>query len=86
MQSYPSVFLCQIYIFVVAQSLLGKGKVKVVLKENCKDTFFGWSSDLISSGANSLVNYSCGLSPATIEYSCPSVCLSVCVCVCVHDN
>ena len=38
--------------------------------------------------------YSCGLSTATIEYSCPSVCLSlcvcvsvcVCVCVCVHDN
>ena len=26
--------------------------------------------------------YSCGLSTATIEYSCPSVCL----CVCVHDN
>ena len=23
--------------------------------------------------------YSCGLSTATIEYSCPSVCLSVCV-------
>ena len=37
-------------------------------------------------------NYSCGLSTATIEYSCPSVCLSGCVClsVClsvrVHDN
>ena len=36
--------------------------------------------------------YSCSLSTATIEYSCPSVCLSVCVCVsvclcvCVHDN
>ena len=38
-------------------------------------------------------NYSCGLSTATIEYSCPSVCVSVrlsvspsvCVCVCVHD-
>ena len=36
--------------------------------------------------------YSCGLSTAAIEYSCPSVCLSVCVCVCVclsvcvHDN
>ena len=34
--------------------------------------------------------YSCGLSTATIEYSCPSVCLCVCVCVClsvcVHDN
>ena len=37
--------------------------------------------------------YSCGLSTATIEYSCPSACLcvcvsaclpSVCVCVCVH--
>ena len=28
--------------------------------------------------------YSCGLSTATIEYSCPSVCL--CWCVCVHDN
>ena len=29
--------------------------------------------------------YSCGLSTATIEYSCRSVCLSVClgVCVCV---
>ena len=31
--------------------------------------------------------YSCGLSTATIEYSCPSVCLCVCVwlsvCVCV---
>ena len=27
-------------------------------------------------------NYSCGLSTATIEYSCLSVCLSVCV----HDN
>ena len=26
--------------------------------------------------------YSCGLSTATIEYSCPSV-MSVCVCVCV---
>ena len=40
--------------------------------------------------------YSCCLSTATIEYSCPSVCVSVCVCVCVcvcvyvcvcvHDN
>ena len=32
--------------------------------------------------------YSCGLSTATIEYSCLSVRLSVCVCmsVCVHDN
>ena len=28
--------------------------------------------------------YSCGLSTATIEYSCVSVCVSVCVCV--HDN
>ena len=28
--------------------------------------------------------YSCGLSTATIEYSCPSVC--VCLSVCVHDN
>ena len=28
-------------------------------------------------------NYSCGLSTATIEYSCPSVCLCVCVCVSV---
>ena len=27
-------------------------------------------------------SYSCGLSTATIEYSCPSVCLPVCV----HDN
>ena len=35
-----------------------------------------------------LHNYSCGLSTATIEYSCPSVflCVCVCVCVCVHDN
>ena len=46
------------------------------------------------------VHYSCGLSTATIEYSCPSVCVGVClsvrlsvlasvclcVCVCVHDN
>ena len=36
--------------------------------------------------------YSCSLSTATIQYSCPSVCLSLCVCVClcvsvcVHDN
>ena len=36
--------------------------------------------------------YSCGLSTATIEYSCPSACLCLCVsfrlclCVCVHDN
>ena len=34
--------------------------------------------------------YSCGLSTATIEYSCLSVCLCVCVSVylfvCVHDN
>ena len=38
--------------------------------------------------------YSCSLSTATIEYSCPSVCVSaclsvclcVCVSVCVHDN
>ena len=34
--------------------------------------------------------YCCGLSTATIEYSCPfvclSVCVSICVCVCVHDN
>ena len=39
---------------------------------------------------NRMAYYSCGLSTATIEYSCPSlcvyVCLSVCVCVCVHDN
>ena len=28
-----------------------------------------------------IVAYSCGLSTATIEYSCPSVCPSVCVCV-----
>ena len=27
--------------------------------------------------------YSCGLSIATIEYSCSSVCVSVCVCVCL---
>ena len=27
--------------------------------------------------------YSCDLSTATIEYSCPSVCLSVSLCVCV---
>ena len=43
-----------------------------------------------------IVCYSCGLSTATIEYSCPSMCLCVCVClsvcmsvcvsVCVHDN
>ena len=39
-----------------------------------------------------LINHSCGLSTATIEYSCPSACLRVfpsfrlCVCVCVHDN
>ena len=34
------------------------------------------------------INYSCGLSTATIEYSCPSACLCVClsVCVCVHNN
>ena len=45
-------------------------------------------------------SYSCGLSTATIEYSCPSMCmcvcfcvsvcwsfcLSVCVSVCVHNN
>ena len=30
-----------------------------------------------------ILYYSCGLSTATIEYSCPSVCLCVCVCVCV---
>ena len=34
-----------------------------------------------------LPNYSCGLSTATIEYSCLSVCvsvrLSVCLCVCL---
>ena len=32
--------------------------------------------------------YSCGLSTATIEYSCPSACVSFrpSVCVCVHDN
>ena len=34
----------------------------------------------------SLSCYSCSLSTATIEYSCPSVCLGVCVSVCVHDN
>ena len=41
-----------------------------------------------------LFYYSCSLSTATIEYSCPTVCLSVCVSVCVcvcvsvcvHDN
>ena len=33
-------------------------------------------------GSENFSNYSCGLSTATIEYSCPSVCL----CVCVHDN
>ena len=33
------------------------------------------------------IYYSCGLSTATIEYSCLSVCLCVCVSyVCVHDN
>ena len=30
-----------------------------------------------------LFYYSCGLSTATIEYSCPSVCVCVCVCVCL---
>ena len=28
-------------------------------------------------------HYSCGLSTATIEYSCLSVCVGACVCVCV---
>ena len=45
-------------------------------------------------GLNFLTCYSCGLSTATIEYSCLSVCLCVCVCVCLsvcvsvclHDN
>ena len=48
-----------------------------------------------TAGVNSLcIYYSCGLSTATIEYSC--VCVCVCVClsvrpsvrpsVCVHDN
>ena len=36
------------------------------------------------------IYYRRGLSTATIEYSCPSVCLSWCLCVClsvcVHDN
>ena len=34
------------------------------------------------------VYYSCGLSTATIEYSCPSVflCVCFCVCLCVHDR
>ena len=35
---------------------------------------------------NELLYYSCGLSTATIEYSCLSVCLCVCLSVCVHDN
>ena len=37
-----------------------------------------------------IIYYSCGLSTATIMYSCLSVCVSVCVSVCrsvcVHDN
>ena len=35
-----------------------------------------------------IVYYSCGLSTATIEYSCPSACLRACfrLSVCVHDN
>ena len=33
-----------------------------------------------------LVYYSCGLSTATIEYSCPSACLRARLSVCVHDN
>ena len=32
------------------------------------------------------IYYSCGLSTATIEYSCQSVCLSVCLFACVHNN
>ena len=36
--------------------------------------------------AKRVLNYSCGLSTATIEYSSPSVCLYVCLSVCVHDN
>ena len=39
---------------------------------------------------SSWINYSCGLSTATIEYSslsvCLCVCVSVCLSVCVHDN
>ena len=31
----------------------------------------------------SLHFYSCGLSTATIEYSCPSVCVCLCLCLCV---
>ena len=40
----------------------------------------------------SLIYYSCGLSTATIEYSCLSVwlsvcvCVSVCLCIFVQDN
>ena len=30
--------------------------------------------------------YRCGLSTATIEYSCPSLFLVVCLCVCIHNN
>ena len=51
---------------------------------------FKYKGTLLWNFISDKINYSCGLSTATIEYSCPSVCLSVClswcVCVCVHDN
>ena len=36
-------------------------------------------TSLLLEGYSILYHYSCGLSTATIEFSCPSVCLSVCV-------
>ena len=47
---------------------------------------------MLNSCSNFIYFYNCGLSTATIEYSCPSACLRVCmhvfpsVCVCIHDN
>ena len=32
---------------------------------------------------DSIDNYSCGLLTATIEYSCPSVCVCLCLSVCL---
>ena len=71
------------------------GGVLAIIPEQYKkingfsNLYFGWGTEDDDFYKRSDF-YSCGLSTATIEYSCPSECISVFpsfrLCVCVHDN